>query len=111
MSYCLRLGALQMVICLFVLPTIAVALAAEAAIPPSTSSESAIPAKENRIPPSRTVASPTINKLQAAHPVYSPSETLQELARQCDILGISDWDVYGDFDDTAVEKESSFTNI
>jgi len=35
--------------------------------------------------------------LQTPHPIRSPSEKLESLARACEILGIDDFDVYGDF--------------
>ena len=68
------------------LPTIVTAMAM-----PSTSSTSAAAA-----------TSPI--KLQVPHPVRSPTETLQDLAQECQELGIADWDVYGDFEKTAAES-------
>jgi threonine aldolase len=53
----------------------------------------------------RSAAGTPIIKLQQPHHVLSPGETLRQLAEQCDELGITDWDSYGDFHLTA---ENSF---
>lgn len=46
---------------------------------------------------------PIIN-LQRIHVERSPSETLAYLSKSCERLGVTDWDVYGDFDKPADES-------
>ena len=42
-----------------------------------------------------------ITMLQSPHPIYSPIEKLQQTIVDCKKLGITEWDIYGDFDKQA----------
>jgi threonine aldolase len=48
-----------------------------------------------------------ITMLQSPHPIYSPIEKLEQTIEDCKKLGITDWDIYGDFDKQAGGSASS----
>jgi threonine aldolase len=52
--------------------------------------------------PTASIALPpnTEIKLQTPHPTLTPQQTLETLAKQCAELGATNWDVYGDFEDS-----------
>ena len=47
---------------------------------------------------SDTTTTPSLLKLQTIHPELSPTETFRKLSKDCEALGIENFDVYGDFE-------------
>jgi len=45
-----------------------------------------------------------MQSLQTIHPLQSPADTMKDLAESCKAFGISDWDVYGDYDKDAASS-------
>ena len=48
-----------------------------------------------------------ITMLQSPHPIYSPIEKLEQTIEDCKKLGITEWDIYGDFDKQAGSASSA----